>query len=91
MRAQSEAQKQTGMRYADADSALSLRWLHAAQADRLVHGHTHRPADHALGLATRQVLSDWSLDHAPVRAEVLRLHVNSFSERVPVKPLASTL
>ena len=82
MRAQSESQKQTGMTYADADTALSLQWLHAAGADRLVHGHTHRPADHALGLATRQVLSDWSLDHAPLRAEVLRLHADGRSERL---------
>jgi UDP-2,3-diacylglucosamine hydrolase len=89
MRAQSEAQQHTGRPYADADSALSLQWLRAAQADRLVHGHTHRPADHPLGSATRQVLSDWSLDHAPVRAEVLRLHADGFSERVAVKPVAS--
>ncbi len=82
MRAQSESQKQTGMTYADADTALSLQWLHAAGAVRLVHGHTHRPADHALGLATRQVLSDWSLDHAPLRAEVLRLHADGRSERL---------
>jgi UDP-2,3-diacylglucosamine hydrolase len=82
MRAQSTAQKNTGMVYADADSALSLQWLRAAQADRLIHGHTHRPADHALGLASRQVLSDWSLDHAPRRAEVLRLHADGRSERL---------
>jgi UDP-2,3-diacylglucosamine hydrolase len=82
MRAQSESQKQTGMTYADADTALSLQWLHAAGADRLIHGHTHRPADHALGLATRQVLSDWSLDHAPLRAEVMRLHADGRSERL---------
>jgi UDP-2,3-diacylglucosamine hydrolase len=82
MRAQSESQKKTGMTYADADTALSLQWLHAAGADRLVHGHTHRPADHAMGLSTRQVLSDWSLDHAPLRAEVLRLHADGRSERL---------
>jgi UDP-2,3-diacylglucosamine hydrolase len=82
MRDQSESQKQSGMAYADADTAQSLQWLQAAQANRLVHGHTHRPADYPLGSATRQVLSDWSLDHAPLRAEVLRLHADGRSERL---------
>ena len=82
MRAQSESQKQADMRYADADTALSMQWLQAAQANHLVHGHTHRPADHVMGSATRQVLSDWSLDHAPVRAEILRLHAHGRSERL---------
>ncbi len=83
MRAQSESQKQTGINnYADADTALSLQWLQAAQADRLIHGHTHRPADHIMGSATRQVLSDWSLDHAPLRAEALRLHADGRSKRL---------
>ena len=91
MRAQSESQKQSGMTYADADTALSLQWLQAAQADRLIHGHTHRPADHAMGSATRQVLSDWSLDHAPERAEILRLHANGLSERVTVRSRESAI
>jgi UDP-2,3-diacylglucosamine hydrolase len=82
MRAQSTAQKDAGMVYADADTALSLQWLQAAQANCLVHGHTHRPADHTMGSATRQVLSDWSLDHAPLRAEALRLHADGRSERL---------
>jgi len=83
MRAQSESQKQTGINhYADADTALSLQWLQAAQADRLIHGHTHHPADHIMGSATRQVLSDWSLDHAPLRAEALRLHADGRSKRL---------
>ena len=76
MRQQSQAQKQADTVYADADLALCAQWLQAAHAKRLVHGHTHRPADHPSGgdrLALRQVLSDWSLDHAPLRAQVLRL------------------
>jgi UDP-2,3-diacylglucosamine hydrolase len=83
MRTQSESQKQSGMDYADADSALSLQWLQAAQSNWLIHGHTHRPADHPLDHGRqRQVLSDWSLDHAPKRAQVLRLHADGRVERL---------
>ena len=73
MRAQSELQKHSGHHYADADPQMSALWLETAQADRLVHGHTHQPKDHLLGNAHRHVLSDWSWDHAPHRAQVLRL------------------
>jgi UDP-2,3-diacylglucosamine hydrolase len=82
LRALSESQKHEGMAFADADSAMSLFWLVQAQADRLIHGHTHRPADHALGPAQRHVLSDWSLDHDPVRAQVLRVLRNGGSQRI---------
>lgn len=73
MRAQSESQKLSGAVYADADAIMALNWLHAAGADRLVHGHTHQPADHPLGKGLRHVLSDWSLDHPPARAQVFRM------------------
>ena len=54
--------------YADADAPLCLDWLAAALADTLVHGHTHRPATHAMGPQRwRWVLSDWDLDHEAVR------------------------
>ncbi len=85
MRAQSESQKQSTTVYADADTLLCLDWLQAAKATRLVHGHTHQPADHVLSAANgalRQVLSDWSLDHAPQRAQVLRLHRDGRAERI---------
>lgn len=82
LRALSESQKHEGMTFADADPEMSLFWLAQAQADRLVHGHTHRPADHALGKAQRHVLSDWSLDHAPVRAQVFRLQRDGGSQRI---------
>jgi len=58
----------------DLDFAASVACLKAAGATKMVHGHTHRP-----GLSTlapgfeRQVLSDWDLDGASPRAEVLRL------------------
>jgi UDP-2,3-diacylglucosamine hydrolase len=82
LRALSESQKHEGMSFADADTEMSLFWLTQAQADRLIHGHTHRPADHPLGKAQRHVLSDWSLDHSPLRAQLFRLHRDSGSERL---------
>lgn len=82
LRALSESQKHEGMTFADADLEMSLFWLAQAQADCLVHGHTHRPADHALGSAQRHVLSDWSLDHAPLRAQVFRLQRDGASQRI---------
>jgi len=73
MRSQSETQKHTHKLYADADAAMALNWLNLVAADSLVHGHTHQPADHLLGRGLRHVLSDWSLDHEPHRAQVMRL------------------
>jgi UDP-2,3-diacylglucosamine hydrolase len=72
--------------YADVDHPTARAWLSAAGASTIIHGHTHRPAAHALGevrfdagscsdgplAAERLVLSDWDLDHGQ-RAEVLRL------------------
>ena len=78
----SESQKHEGMGFADADPEMTLFWLAQAQSTRLVHGHTHRPADHRLGPAQRQVLSDWSMDHAPWRAQVLRLQRDGTSQRL---------
>lgn len=67
----------TGQRpqdWADVDAGEAARWLRAAGAARMVHGHTHRPGQHELapGLV-RLVLSDWDVDHpATPRADVLR-------------------
>jgi len=45
-----------------------------AQAHVLVHGHTHRPADHDLGEGLRRiVLSDWDAAAHPPRAQLLCL------------------
>ncbi len=82
LRQLSESQKHQGMHFADADQSMSLAWLAHAQANRLIHGHTHQPADHALGHAQRQVLSDWSLDHAPLRAQVMRLGRDGSGARI---------
>ncbi len=51
-----------------------MAWLHDADARTLIHGHTHQPADHTLADGRRRlVLSDWDLQAATPRAEVLRL------------------
>lgn len=78
MRDASEGIKRAKMpdNWADLDPNACLQWLAHAQSDLLIHGHTHRPATHALSRdKQRMVLSDWDLDaqHGPARAEVLRL------------------
>ena len=74
LREQSEARKRCAAVYADVDDDAAHAWLQAADAQVLIHGHTHRPADHALGPANRRsVLSDWDARADPARQEVLRL------------------
>jgi UDP-2,3-diacylglucosamine hydrolase len=74
LRRQSEARKGTGIEYAEVDAAAASAWLEAADAQVLIHGHTHRPADHSLGPARgRTVLSDWDSRAQPPRQQVLRL------------------
>lgn len=83
LRLQSESRKSTGVVYADVDTPAALQWLQAAQANTLIHGHTHRPADHLLSAVDAQpvdaqplrrlVLSDWDAAATPPRLEVLRL------------------
>ncbi len=73
MRAQSEALKRTGQTYADVDANLARQWLAAAGCNTLIHGHTHKPAEHALGQGLRRmVLSDWDCATQPPRAQLLR-------------------
>lgn len=60
--------------WADLDADAVRQALQARSCERLIHGHTHRPARHALGDGRhRDVLSDWDLDHPPLRADILRL------------------
>lgn len=74
LRQQSEARKQSGAEYADVDSQAARQLLHDAHSRTLIHGHTHKPAEHDLGDSMRRVvLSDWDADAKPARAEVLRL------------------
>ena len=74
LRQQSEARKQSGADYADVDSQAARQLLQQARALTLIHGHTHKPANHDLGDGmARIVLSDWDAAATPPRAEVLRL------------------
>jgi UDP-2,3-diacylglucosamine hydrolase len=86
LRLQSEALKTNGAKlYADVDPAWALAALTQARCSCLLHGHTHKPADHVLGSQAdfvRRVLSDWDLSDAKPRAEVLRWHVGGKVERL---------
>jgi UDP-2,3-diacylglucosamine hydrolase len=89
LRALSETRKASGTTYADVDTPMALQWLEAAQASTLIHGHTHRPAEHVLGQRNdktlqRVVLSDWDTDASPPRLEVLRLQVGQEPTRIPL-------
>jgi len=59
--------------WADVDFTAAVAWLEAARSGTMIHGHTHRPGAETMAPGyVRHVLSDWDLDHAPYRAEVLR-------------------
>lgn len=74
---EASAQHQAAMApeaWADVDDNAAEAWLLAADAPVLVHGHTHRPATHALADGRcRWVLGDWDFDQPPHRARILRL------------------
>ena len=68
--------------WADVDPAEACRWLSAAGATVLVHGHTHRPGHAVLAKGLeRRVLADWDLDAATPRGSVLRLDLDGWHER----------
>lgn len=93
MRARSETRKQAlgndSALWADVDTDAARQALQQAGAFTLIHGHTHRPARHALGSGERGeamqriVLSDWDLRAHPKRAEVLRLDAQGL-KRLPL-------
>ncbi|WP_242519254.1 UDP-2,3-diacylglucosamine diphosphatase [Halochromatium roseum] len=66
----------------DVNSAAVSKQMRRAGVRRLIHGHTHRPQDHALELdgqpALRQVLCDWTDD----RGELL-VHQSGTWRREP--------
>ncbi len=87
LRRRSEALRHDpNQRYADVDADTARHWLRASGCTTLIHGHTHRPATHALGEGLqRVVLSDWDTSAHPPRAEVLRLHADGRHERLPLQ------
>jgi UDP-2,3-diacylglucosamine hydrolase len=77
MRLESQKNQQNLLEYADVDDAAALAWLQAANAKTMIHGHTHKPADHNLGGGfKRMVMTDWDLKATPNRAQVLQLSNN---------------
>lgn len=88
LREQSEARKRSTANdpslWADVDPDAARASLQTADARTLIHGHTHRPAVHALGNGLqRVVLSDWDAGANPARAEVLRLDAQGL-RRIPL-------
>ncbi|MBB6577956.1 UDP-2,3-diacylglucosamine hydrolase [Comamonas odontotermitis] len=86
MRSESEARKMREIITADVDHAAALEWLQRASASTLIHGHTHRPAVHALDDSHKRiVLTDWDTDLEPAqaRAEVLRIDASGL-QRLPL-------
>ena len=88
MRSRSEERKQAGTPadWVDIDVPTALRWMGAADAPTLIHGHTHRPARETLAPGrVREVLSDWDLEgrHGPARAEVMRLDPSGLHRIAP--------
>jgi len=66
----------------DADACRAL--LCEAGAMTLIHGHTHRPAEHDLGDGLRRVvLSDWDFDTTPPRGDLIRLSAAGL-QRLPL-------
>lgn len=87
MRQQSEACKRASLDYADVDTAAARHWLEAAQARTLIHGHTHKPAEHHLGDGfSRVVLSDWDAQASVPRADVLRLSASGLQRIALLQP-----
>lgn len=94
LRQASEERKRTqgAESYGDIDPPTALAWLRQAHADVFIHGHTHKPADHAMAPGVvRHVTSDWDLDATdpahPHRAEVLRITLAGVQRVPPAGPL----
>jgi UDP-2,3-diacylglucosamine hydrolase len=74
MRLESQKNQQNLLKYADVDTAAVLVWLQTANAKTMIHGHTHKPAEHDLGNGFKRiVMTDWDVKATPARAEVLQL------------------
>ena len=90
LRQQSEDAKREVATYADVDTEAALAWLEAAGADTMIHGHTHRPGEHALDARHRRiVLSDWEAEAAPPRLETLRLSADGSVARIALPPCSA--
>jgi len=89
IRNHSEQRKHSSSGYADVDAEAACAWMTRTKAPILIHGHTHRPGQHALGdRLERWVLSDWDCLAAPPRAEVLRLQRQPGDELVSARRMS---
>ena len=83
MRQASAVHHQTTGYASDVDNAMACQWLDNAGATVMIHGHTHRPAQHDLGGGRRRiVLSDWDAHATPPRLQVLRLTASGEADRL---------
>ena len=97
LRAQSQSQhaarERASLPWTDIDPVAARSALAAAGSNILIHGHTHRPASHALGDGfERLVLSDWDLSAQarPARGDVLRLSRDGRIQRMQVSELSGS-
>lgn len=84
IRQASEARKSTESLWADVDHDTALAQLQSNGCSLLIHGHTHRPAEHRLDTThRRRVLSDWDARSQPPRLQVLRATLSN-PEKGPI-------
>ncbi len=84
MREGSRAAQAAQLMATDLDAEACRALLQEAGATTVIHGHTHRPAEHDLGHGLRRVvLSDWDLDATPPRGDVIRLSASGL-HRLPL-------
>ena len=90
LRNQSESHKRNvNAVHADVDTTWAIQMLDQSHCTSLIHGHTHKPADHLMSLSpqrVRRVLSDWDAQSTKPRAEVLRWSESGQVERINLSP-----
>ena len=79
--------EQAGKSYDIMDVApQAIKQVFAQTSTRvMIHGHTHRPALHALGDTCRYVLPDWDFDVQPVRGGWIAVEADGAIRRVDAK------
>lgn len=84
MRDGSRAAQAAQLQASDLDADVCRALLDEAGAKTMIHGHTHRPAEHDLGGGLKRVvLSDWDFDTTPMRGDVIRLSAAGL-QRIPL-------
>lgn len=83
-RAQSRTSQAAQLMSTDLDAHACRALLVDAGAVTMIHGHTHRPAEHDLGNGLKRVvLSDWDFDTMPPRGDVIRVSAAGL-QRLPL-------